>query len=93
MHSSGAADRPQDGRNNAVVSNTPANLPHTHAAPAAESAAGDFLSLEYLGRLQIAVTGSFTGTLYRFSPLHPVQRVHPRDAFHLLGSGLFGIAL
>jgi len=76
-----------------VVSNMPANLPHTHAESAADPAAGDFVDLQYLGRLKIAVTGSFTGILYRFSPLDPVQQVHPRDAFHLLDSGLFGIAL
>jgi len=66
-----------------------ANLPPTYA----DLASGDFLDLRYLGRLQIAVTGSFTGTLYRFSHLDPVQQVHARDAFHLLGSGLFGVAL
>ncbi len=64
-----------------------------HAESVAESVAADFLDIQYLGRLQIAVTGSFTGTLYRFSPLDPVQQVHPRDAFHLLDSGLFGIAI
>jgi len=75
-----------------VVSHTP-SLPQAQADPAADPAGGDFVSLQYLGRLRIAVTGSFTGNLYRFSPLDPVQQVHPRDAFHLLDSGLFAIAL
>jgi hypothetical protein len=50
------------------------------------------LNVEYLGRLQIAVSGTFTGNLYRFSPVDSVQLVDPRDACHLLGSGLFGVA-
>jgi hypothetical protein len=50
------------------------------------------LSLQYLGRLQIAVSGLSTGNLYRFSPLDSVQPVDPQDAFYLLNSGLFGIA-
>jgi hypothetical protein len=55
--------------------------------------AGDVesLSVRYLGGQQIAVSGTFTGNLYRFSPLASVQLVDPRDAFHLLNSGLFGI--
>jgi hypothetical protein len=61
-----------------------------------ESAAGESdscLDLQYLGHLQVAVNGQFTGSLYRFSPLQPVQQVHARDAFYLLETGLFGIAL
>lgn len=50
------------------------------------------VNVEYLGRLEIAVSGTVTGTLYRFSPVQPVQQVDPRDAFYLLASGLFGIA-
>lgn len=61
--------------------------------PAEEHGSNDFLALQYLGRLQIAVSGTYTGNLYRFSPLQAVQHVHPRDAFHLLNSGLFGVAL
>jgi hypothetical protein len=53
---------------------------------------GDSLTVRYLGRLRIAVTGTFTGNLYRFSPSQSVQQVDARDAFHLLDSGLFGIA-
>jgi hypothetical protein len=50
------------------------------------------LRVQYLGRLQIAVSGTFTGNLYRFSPFDSVQPVDPRDAFYLLSSGLFGVA-
>jgi hypothetical protein len=50
------------------------------------------IGVHYLGRLQIAVSGRFTGTLYRFSPMQPVQQVQARDAFYLLETGLFGIA-
>jgi hypothetical protein len=50
------------------------------------------LGVHYLGHLQIAVSGRFTGNLYRFSPVQPVQQVQARDAFYLLESGLFGIA-
>jgi hypothetical protein len=50
------------------------------------------VNVEYLGRLEIAVSGSVTGKLYRFSPVKPVQEVDPRDAFYLLASGLFGVA-
>jgi hypothetical protein len=61
-------------------------------APVPDDSSGDSLTVQYLGRLRIAVSGRFTGTLYRFSPLQPVLRVDARDAFHLLDSGLFGIA-
>jgi hypothetical protein len=64
-----------------------------YSLPAEERGSNDFLALQYLGRLQIAVSGTYTGNLYRFSPLQSVQQVHPRDAFHLLNSGLFGVAL
>ena len=50
------------------------------------------ISVQYLGRLQITVSGRFTGNLYRFSPVQPVQQVQARDAFYLLETGLFGIA-
>ncbi len=50
------------------------------------------VSVEYLGRLEIAVSGTFTGRLYRFTPIQPVQQIDPRDAFYLLASGLFGVA-
>jgi len=50
------------------------------------------VSVEYLGRLEIAVSGKFTGKLYRFSPFRSVQPVDPRDAFHLLACGLFGVS-
>ena len=60
-----------------------------------ESAAAESdacIDLQYLGRLQIAVSGRTTGNLYRFSPLQPVQQVSARDAFYLLETGSFGIA-
>ena len=50
------------------------------------------VNVEYLGRLKIAVSGTATGRLYRFTPVQPVQQVDPRDAFYLLASGLFGVA-
>ncbi len=50
------------------------------------------VNVEYLGRLEIAVSGRFTGNLYRFTPVKPVQEVDPRDAFYLLSSRLFGVA-
>jgi len=50
------------------------------------------VNVEYLGRLEIAVSGRFTRKLYRFSPVQPVQQVDPRDAFYLLASKLFGVA-
>jgi hypothetical protein len=50
------------------------------------------VNVEYLGRLEIAVSGIVTRRLYRFTPAQPVQQVDPRDAFYLLASGLFGIA-
>ena len=56
-------------------------------------AAPDYpINAEYLGHLQIALTGRHTGLLYRFSPRSPVQQIDSRDAFFLLESGLFGIA-
>ena len=62
------------------------------AAHAGESVPKDSLDVQYRGRLQIAVSGRFTGTLYRLSRIKPVQRVDARDAFQLLDSGLFGVA-
>ena len=50
------------------------------------------VNVEYLGRLEIAVSGTATGRLYRFTPVQRVQQVDPRDAFYLLASGLFGVA-
>jgi hypothetical protein len=50
------------------------------------------VNVEYLGRLEIAVSGTATGRLYRFTPFQPVQQVDPRDAFYLLANGLFGVA-
>ena len=50
------------------------------------------VNVEYLGRLEIAVNGTFTGRLYRFTCVQPVQQVDPRDAFYLLASELFGVA-
>jgi hypothetical protein len=50
------------------------------------------VNVEYLGRLEIAVSGIVTRRLYRFTPVQPVQQVDPRDAFYLLASGLFGVA-
>lgn len=50
------------------------------------------VNVEYLGRLEIAVSGTVTRRLYRFSPARPVQQVDPRDAFYLLENGLFGVA-
>ena len=34
------------------------------------------VNIEYLGRLKIAVSGTVTGRLYRFTPLHP-RRSYP----------------
>jgi hypothetical protein len=50
------------------------------------------LNIEYLGRLEIAITGRFTGRLYRFNCVQPIQQVDPRDAFYLLASRRFGVA-
>jgi hypothetical protein len=50
------------------------------------------VNVEYLGCLEIAVSGTATGRLYRFTPVQPAQQVDPRDAFYLLASGLFGVA-
>ena len=50
------------------------------------------VDVEYLGRLEIAVSGTVTRRLYRFTPAQPVQQVDPGDAVYLLASGLFGIA-
>lgn len=50
------------------------------------------LNVEYLGRLEIAITGRFTGKIYRFNPIQPTQQVDPRDAFFLLASRRFGVA-
>jgi hypothetical protein len=50
------------------------------------------MNVEYFGRLEIAVSGTVTRRLYRFTPVQPVQQVDPRDAFYLLASGLFGVA-
>ena len=50
------------------------------------------VNVEYLGRLEIAVSGIVTGGLYRFTPLQPVQQVDPRDALYLLASGQFRVA-
>jgi hypothetical protein len=62
-------------------------------SPADKLAEADLVSLEYLGRMQLAVSGTVTGKLYRFSPTQTIQAVDVRDAFELLNSGLFGIAL
>lgn len=50
------------------------------------------VSVEYLGGLEIAVSGIVTGGLYRFTPVQSVQQVDPRDALYLLASGLFRVA-
>jgi hypothetical protein len=63
-----------------------------NARQIASAAAGYSVKVEYLGRLQLAVSGTFTGNLYRFSSIQSVQPVDHRDAFYLLASGLFGIA-
>jgi hypothetical protein len=52
----------------------------------------DSIDVEYRGRLQLVISGSVTGNLYRFSPVHPVQQVDIRDALRLILSGRFGIA-
>jgi len=54
---------------------------------------GCALNIEYLGRLQITITGRFTRRTYRFNAFQPVQKVDPRDAFYLLASRRFGVAL
>jgi hypothetical protein len=50
------------------------------------------VNVEYLGRLEIAVSGIVTRRLYRFTPVQPVQQIDPRDAFYFLASGRFGVA-
>jgi hypothetical protein len=39
-----------------------------YSLPAAEPGSNDFLALQYLGRLQIAVSGTYTGNLPLLSP-------------------------
>lgn len=63
-----------------------------HSFEIDKNALGGPLSVRYLGDLRIAVSGAHTGILYRFSPIDSVQLVDPRDAMHLLDSGLFGVA-
>jgi hypothetical protein len=63
-----------------------------NARELASEGSGFSINLEYLGRLRLAVSGTFTGNLYRFSPVESVQPVDLRDAYYLLSSGLFGIA-
>jgi hypothetical protein len=53
----------------------------------------DSIPVQYLGHQEVAIKGRCTGTEYRFTPVVPVQPVDPRDAFHLLEDGSFGIAL
>ena len=50
------------------------------------------VSIEYLGHLDIAVSGTFTKTIYRFTRVQPVQQVDQRDSFYLVSSGLFRVA-
>jgi len=47
------------------------------------------LNLHYFGASPIHIRGSFTGRLYQFSRLHPVQPVDPRDAQLLLETQRF----
>lgn len=47
------------------------------------------LNLRYEGAAQVHVRGAFTGRLYQFSRLHPVQQVDPRDAAALLETPRF----
>lgn len=50
------------------------------------------VNIEYCGRLEIAVSGTVTRRLYRFTPVQPVQQVDARDARYLMASGRFGAA-
>jgi hypothetical protein len=49
------------------------------------------VSLRYLARSPIIVRGPATGTEYRFSAAHPVQRVARADREALLRSGHFSL--
>jgi hypothetical protein len=47
------------------------------------------LKLSYPGYAPVNVCGPFTGQLYQFSRLHPVQTVDARDAVSILKTRLF----
>ena len=47
------------------------------------------LNLMYFGYASVSVRGPFTGQLYQFSRLHPVQSVDARDAVTILRTRLF----
>lgn len=47
------------------------------------------LKLMYHGHAPVNVRGPFTGQLYQFSRLHPVQAVDARDAVSILKTRLF----
>jgi hypothetical protein len=47
------------------------------------------LKLTYYGHAPVNVRGPFTGQLYQFSRLHPVQTVDARDAVSILKTRLF----
>jgi hypothetical protein len=47
------------------------------------------LKLTYPGHAPVNVHGPFTGQLYQFSRLHPVQTVDARDAMSILKTRLF----
>ena len=47
------------------------------------------VTLRYLARSSVVVVGPFSGKLYRFSGLAPVQRVARADAESLVASGHF----
>jgi hypothetical protein len=47
------------------------------------------LNLRFSGTETVDIRGAFTGAVYRFSPLRPVQPVDPRDAVFLLGRRSF----
>jgi hypothetical protein len=50
------------------------------------------MKLRYMGQSRIAMRGSFTGEIYRFSPEQPVLAVNISDAKGLLACNLFTVA-
>jgi len=47
------------------------------------------LDLRFSGTEPVDIRGAFTGMLYQFSPLRPIQPVDPRDAVLLLSRRSF----
>jgi len=60
-----------------------------NALRAAQPLPATALKLHYFGAAPIHIQGSYTGRLYQFSRLHPVQPVDPRDAQPLIETRRF----